>query len=58
MNAKVIGAIVAAAFAAGIGTYILMKRETDRLRTEHQSLIAKCERVALGLLPSHARHGE
>src|SRR4051812_31506805 len=46
MNAKVIGAVVAAAFVAGIGTCILMKRETDRLRAEHQSLIAKCERVA------------
>ncbi len=43
LNLKSIAAIVAAALAAGTGTHLVQKRETNRLRIENQNLITQQE---------------
>jgi len=45
INAKAISAIIAAALAAGTGTYLAEKREVRRLTGENQSLIAQREEL-------------
>jgi RNA polymerase sigma factor (sigma-70 family) len=45
LNLKSISAIVVAAVAAGTGTHLVQKRETDRLRSENQNLVAQQEQL-------------
>ena len=46
INIKSITAIIAAAVAAGSGTYLVQQREADRLRTESQQLLNQQKQLA------------
>lgn len=47
INMKTITAVLASALAAGTGTYLVKQRETNRLRTENQTLVAQHESTAI-----------